>query len=120
MDITPTLSADRQLINGYGDLGFTIAGHRHQGSVLVLPDRTLAWSGDLTEEGLADLLGAEEKPEILIVGCGKGMVPIPRVVKAALRAAGIVAEPMDTGAACRTYNVLLTEGRRVAAALVAV
>ncbi|MEW5727674.1 MAG: Mth938-like domain-containing protein [Pseudomonadota bacterium] len=118
MDITPTVSADRQLVQGYGDLGFTISGQRHEGPVLVLPDRTLAWTGELSAEALAPAMDAGI--EILLIGCGRGMMPLPRELKAALRAAGIVAEPMDTGAACRTYNVLLTEDRRVAAALVAV
>lgn len=118
MDITPVVSADRQLIQGYGDNGFTISGIRHAGSVVVMPDRTLAWNGDLSMDSLAALAGAGI--EILLVGCGRSLTPLPRDLKAALRAAGIVAEPMDTGAACRTYNVLLTEDRRVAAALVAV
>lgn len=120
MDITPVVSADRQLIQGYGDKGFTIAGIRHEGSVIVFPGRTMAWSAELTVEAFEAVIASGEKPDILLIGCGKGMAVIPREVKAALRAAGVTAEPMDTGAACRTYNVLLTEGRRVAAALVAV
>lgn len=124
MDITPVVAADRQLIHGYGDCGFTISGIRHEGSVLVLPKQTLAWPvtavADVTVESLAPLLAAEPRPAVLMLGCGKGMSLLPREVKAALRAAGIVVEPMDTGAACRTYNVLLTEGRDVAAALIAV
>ncbi|HLO78801.1 MAG TPA: Mth938-like domain-containing protein [Magnetospirillum sp.] len=124
MDITPVVSADRQLISGYGDLGFTISGIRHEGSVLVLPTRTLPWAvtamAELTVESLAPILTAEPRPAVLMLGCGKGMSLVPRDIKAALRAAGIVVEPMDTGAACRTYNVLLTEGRDVAAALIAV
>lgn len=124
MDITPVVAADRQLIHGYGDRGFTISGIRHEGSVLVLPKQTLAWPvtamADVTVESLAPLLAVEPRPAVLLLGCGKGMSLLPREVKAALRAAGIVVEPMDTGAACRTYNVLLTEGRDVAAALIAV
>lgn len=124
MDITPVVAADRQLISGYGDSGFTITGIRHEGSVVVLPTQTLPWAvramADLTVDSLAPILTAEPRPTVLLVGCGKGMSILPREVKAALRAAGIVVEPMDTGAACRTYNVLLTEGRDVAAALIAV
>ena len=124
MDITPVVSADRQLIHGYGDHGFTITGIRHEGSVLVLPARTLAWPvstiAELTVDSLTPVLTADPLPAVLLLGCGRGMSVIPREVKAALRAAGIVVEPMDTGAACRTYNVLLTEGRDVAAALIAV
>lgn len=124
MDITPVVSADRQLIIGYGDAGFTITGIRHEGSVLVLPTQTLAWPvrsvAELTVDSLAPILATDPTPSVLLLGCGKGMSVVPREVKAALRAVGIVVEPMDTGAACRTYNVLLTEGRDVAAALIAV
>lgn len=124
MDITPVVAADRQLIHGYGDHGFTITGLRHEGSVLVFPDRTLAWPvtsvAELSLDALAPILAAEPRPAVLLLGCGKGMSVVPREIKAALRDAGIVVEPMDTGAACRTYNVLLTEGRDVAAALIAV
>lgn len=124
MDITPVVAADRQLIHGYGDHGFTITGLRHEGSVLVFPDRTQAWPvtsmAELSLDALAPILVAEPRPAVLLLGCGKGMSVVPRAIKAALRDAGIVVEPMDTGAACRTYNVLLTEGRDVAAALIAV
>lgn len=124
MDITPVVSADRQLIAGYGDCGFTITGIRHEGSVLVLPAQTLPWAvrtmADLTVDSLAPILAAARRPAVLLLGCGKGMSVVPREIKAAARTAGMVIEPMDTGAACRTYNVLLTEGRDVAAALIAV
>jgi len=124
MDITPVVAADRQLSHGYGDHGFTITGLRHEGSVLVFPDRTQAWPvtsmAELSLDALAPILVAEPRPAVLLLGCGKGMSVVPRAIKAALRDAGIVVEPMDTGAACRTYNVLLTEGRDVAAALIAV
>ena len=124
MDITPFVPADRQLVNGYGDLGFTITGIRYEGSVLVFPDRVLPWSvtafADLTEESLAAVVAAEPRPDILIIGCGKSMQAVPRDLRARIRSAGIVIEAMDTGAACRTYNVLLTEDRRVAAAFIAV
>lgn len=124
MDITPVVSAEYQLINGYGDGGFTIAATRHEGSVLVLPRRTLAWPvasmTDLAPEQFEPILAAEPRPAVLMLGCGKGMQPVPRALRDHLRAVGIVVEPMDTGAACRTYNVLLTEGRDVAAALIAV
>lgn len=124
MDITPVVAADRQLIHGYGDHGFTITGLRHEGSVLVFPGNTQAWPvtsmAELSLDALAPILAAAPRPAVLLLGCGKGMSVVPREIKAALRDAGIVVEPMDTGAACRTYNVLLTEGRDVAAALIAV
>ncbi len=124
MDITPFVPAGRQVIEGYGDLGFTISGRHWSGSVLVWPDRTLAWPvtalAELTLAALAEVAGATPPPDILLLGCGRQMGMVPRDIRAALRAAGTIIEPMDTGAACRTYNVLLPEDRRVAAALIAV
>jgi uncharacterized protein len=123
MDITPLIPAGRQLVEGYGDGGFTISGVRWSGSVLVLPMRTLAWPvavwDDLSLASLAGLLG-EPAPDILLLGCGPKAGIVSRDIRAALKSLGTVVEAMDTGAACRTYNVLLTEDRRVAAALIAV
>ncbi len=124
MDITPLIPAGRQVIEGYGDGGFTISGSRWNGSVLVLPGRTVAWPvaalAEVTIAALMVVAAEAPPPEILVLGCGPRLGMIPRELRAALRAAGTVIEPMDTGAACRTYNVLLTEDRRVAAALIAV
>lgn len=124
MDITPVVSSEFQLIGGYGDGGFSISGIRHEGSVLILPRRTLSWTvqsaTEITVENLQPIIGADPRPAILILGCGRSMVPVPRALREALRGHGIVVEPMDSGAACRTYNVLLTEGRDVAAAIIAV
>jgi uncharacterized protein len=124
MDVTPQIPAGSQVVEGYGDGGFTISGRRWEGSVLVLPNRTQAWAAQtatgLTLADLADIVAAEPRPEILILGMGVGMEMVARDLRIALRGAGIIIEPMGTGAACRTYNVLLTEGRRVAAALIAV
>jgi uncharacterized protein len=112
-----------QLIQGYQEGGFRIAGARHEGSVLVLPDRTLAWpvSGldQVTLESLAPILAAEPAVEILLLGCGRRFAMASAELRQALRAEGIALESMDTPAACRTYNVLLADERRVAAALIA-
>ncbi len=122
MDITPVIPAGRQLIRSYGDLGFTISGTRWDGSVLVFPDRTLSWSpgslAEVTEESLAAVLAA--RPDLLLLGCGRSMATVPQAIRTALRGGGVKLEIMDTGAACRTYNVLLAEERSVAAALIAV
>ncbi|KIL98925.1 hypothetical protein CCC_02375 [Paramagnetospirillum magnetotacticum MS-1] len=124
MDITPLIPTGKQIVKGYGDGGFTIAGLRWEGSVLVLPDRTQSWSvtdlGGVTEDSLSPLLALTEKPRVLLLGCGKRMAPVPASLRAALRAAGITLELMDTGGACRTFNVLVSEDRSVAAALIAV
>jgi uncharacterized protein len=123
MDVTPIVPAGRQLIQGYDAGGFRIAGIRHTGSVLVLPERTLAWPvaapEHITAESLAPIRAAGPAVEILVLGCGPRFVMIPAELRAALKAEGIVVEAMDTGAACRTFNLLLVEDRRVAAALIA-
>jgi uncharacterized protein len=122
MELTLVTPEGRQLIQAYREGGFTIAGVRHAGSVLVLPDRSLPWAvGDLsavTVESLAPIIEAAAV-EILILGCGARFA-LPTVeLRQAVRAHGIVTEAMDTRAACRTFNVLLAEDRRVAAALIA-
>ncbi len=124
MDVTPQVPAGRQLIQGYGSGGFRIANQRHEGSVLVFPERTLAWLAAtieaVTAETLAAIATAEPKPEILLIGTGARMHPVPAALRTHFRAIGVMVDTMDTGAACRTYNVLMAEDRRVAAALIAV
>ena len=92
----------------------------YRGPVLVFPDRTLQWEGAnesaVTWESLAPVVG-HGGVQILLLGLGRTVGAVPDTLRGALRAAGIAIEPMDTGAACRTYNVLLGEDRRVAAAL---
>ena len=124
MDITPPVAADRQLIQGYGDGGFRVSGARHKGSILVLPRQTLFWSitdiADLTVDELAPVRDAVEPVSVLLLGCGRGGGLITTQLRAQVRKWGVVIEAMGTGAACRTYNVLLAEDRDVAAALIAI
>ncbi len=124
MELTPSDPGARQLIQSYGADGFTIAGRRHDGAVLVLPDRTLPWAvsdiAKIVEEDFAAVLGADPPVEILLIGCGEKASPVAPDLRARIRQAGIVIEATDTGAACRTFNVLLIENRRVAAALIPV
>ena len=124
MDITPLVPPGRQVIERYGGGGFRIAGQDHRGSVIVLPDRSLAWniadSSNITVECLDTVLRYQAEIEVLLLGTGPRMqLPAPSL-RRDMRQAGISVEPMDTGAACRTFNVLLAEGRPIAAALVAV
>lgn len=97
-------------------------GVEHLGSVIVLPERTLPWPiSQLDAVDIAALqavLNAAPKPELLILGCGRRGAPPNINLRVTLKARGIALEMMDTGAACRTYNVLLGEGRLVAAALI--
>ncbi len=124
IDITARPAAGRQIVERYGNGGFTIAGVRHPGSVLVFRDRTLAWASrgadDIDVAALRLALSGEAVPRILVVGCGRSFAPRPAGFDEAMRQAGAGVEWMDTGAACRTFNVLLLEDRDVAAALIAV
>lgn len=120
LDITPKTPPGRQIIQAYGEGGFRVSGEDHIGSVLVFLDHTEVWSGDLTDDGLRAIIDAEDRPEILVVGCGPDFVLPPEELRIALKAVGIALEWMDTAAACRTYNVLAIEERPIAAALIAV
>ncbi|HVZ01945.1 MAG TPA: Mth938-like domain-containing protein [Dongiaceae bacterium] len=126
MDLTPLIPQGRQIVESYGDGRFRVSGALYEHSILIFPDRTALWPvADirvLTPESLAPIAAAGESGavDLLLIGCGLRMAMIPSALRAGLRAKGIVLEPMDTGAACRTYNVLAAEGRKVAAALVAV
>jgi uncharacterized protein len=123
-DVTPDIPSGRQLVEAYGDGGFRVSGIAYRGSVLVLPERTLSWAvadiAELTLESLEPVLAESAEIELLLLGCGARHTFIAPDLRRRVRAAGPVLEPMDTGAACRTYHVLLAEGRRVAAALIAV
>lgn len=124
MDVTPLIPQGRQVIESYGGGSFTVAGERYRGSILVLPDWTVSWSltaiEELSLESLEPVLAAEPPVEVLLIGCGAAMAFIEPDLRQAASARGVALEPMDTGAACRTYNVLMAEDRRVAAALIAV
>jgi uncharacterized protein len=124
MDITPVIAETRQLIQGYGEGGFRIAGQDYQGSVFVFPERTLSWAPRhmeaLNEASLAEAIACAAEIELLLIGCGAVQGFISPSLRKALRAHGLVIDAMDTGAACRTFNILLAEERRVAAALIAI
>lgn len=124
MDITPQLAEGRKRIQGYGGGGFRIDGERIEGSLIVFPSRVAPWPVAAFVELSAASFHAviEERPrvEFLVVGCGDRLMPPPADLRAVLREAGIATDFMDTGAACRTFNVLLSEERRAAAALIAV
>jgi uncharacterized protein len=126
MDLTPLIPAGRQIIESYGDGRFRVSGAVHEGSLLVFPRACRAWPVTAMSELSIDSLdpvtagAASGEIDLLLLGCGQRLAMIPKDLRAALRARGVVMEPMDTGAAARTYNVLMAEGRRVAAALIAI
>ncbi|MEW9805275.1 Mth938-like domain-containing protein [Mesorhizobium sp. ZMM04-5] len=114
----------RAPLDAYGNGGFRFADMSHRGSILCLPSGIHGWEpadpDALTLEDFARVLEQAGDIEILLVGTGSDLKPLPPGLGQACRAAGISADPMSTGAAVRTYNVLLAEDRAVAAALVAV
>jgi uncharacterized protein len=114
----------RAPIEAYGNGGFRFADMSHRGSLLCLPSGIHGWQpSDPEALTLADfdrVLAEAEGIEILLVGTGRDIRPLPAPLRAALKERRISADPMSTGAAVRTYNVLLAEDRAVAAALVAV
>jgi uncharacterized protein len=126
VDLTPLIPGGRQVVESYGEGRFRVGGQVYSGAVLVFPERTLVWPAALASEASLENLepvlqaGRTGAVDLLLFGQGPRMLLVPAALRQGLRQAGIVTEPMDTGAACRTYNVLMAEGRRVAAALLPV
>ena len=138
MDVTPLISSDRQVIQSYRGGVFKISNVSYDGAVFVLPDRVIRWdfpkiespteaegSRDpsttfgITIEDFAPLKPFVDQIEVLLLGTGAKQIMLTSALRNALKKAyGFTVEAMDTGAACRTYNVLMAEGRRIAAALI--
>ena len=113
----------RAPVDTYGNGGFRFAEMSHKGSILCLPSGIYGWSAETPADiKLANFKRAlgESELELVLVGTGKDLVPLPASLREALMKKGIRADPMSTGAAARTFNVLLAEGRAVGAALLAV
>lgn len=113
------------MLQGYGDGGFRVTGaERLEGSHILFPEGHTPWhaksADEITLESLHPVLEKADVIDILIIGCGPEFLPIPDKLQEGLREYGIVLEWMDTGAGCRTFNVLQVEERPVAAALIAV
>lgn len=111
-------------IDAYGDGGFRVEGVRHEGSILIVNGEVMSWdvtdASALTLDDLAPALGADPAPEFILLGSGPKMVRPPASVSETLRDKALGLEFMDTGAACRVYATLVDQGRRLAAALIAV
>jgi uncharacterized protein len=106
----------RPPIDAYGSGGFRFAGMSHKGSILILPTGVYDWDGT----SFAAVFNEKDTIEFLLLGTGKDMLRPPKPVREAFASRGLVLDFMSTGSAVRTWNVLLAEGRRVAAALTAV
>lgn len=114
----------RAPIDSYGNGGFRFAEMSHRGSLLMLPSGIYGWDmaeGDpLTAENFQRVLEEAADIEVLLVGTGKDIRPLPAALRAKFKENGISSDPMSTGAAIRTYNIMLAEERAVAAAFIVV
>ena len=114
---------DLQIIHGYGDGGFRISGSRFTGSVVVTPRQTVLWTPPAADKLSANTITAllsGDLPPLLLLGIGAAPLDPLQALAENLKQQGIALELMSTAAACRTWNVLISEGRNAAAALYAV
>lgn len=124
IEVSTMVAEGSKMVTSYGDGLFRLGEETITGSILMFPEAVYSWNvssaDDITVESFAPIIEAADTVEILLLGMGNRLTRVPMEWRHALKEHGIVIEPMDTGAACRTYNVLLSEGRRVAAAIIAV
>jgi len=104
-------------IDGYGPGFFRVGGELFHGPVLVTPEGTRLWSGSAES---AELLALAGLVDVILYGAGADVAHPPKALREAVEAAGMGLEPMSSPAAARSYNVCLSEGRRIAAALLPV
>jgi uncharacterized protein len=120
---TPHLPSPAQ-IDAYGNGGFRFGGMSHRGSLLCLPDGIWAWPvaarSELTLAALEPVFARGERLDVFLIGVGRDPWPLPERLRTHFRELSISVDTMPTGAAVRTYNVLLAEDRRVGAGLIAV
>jgi len=121
MDVTPLIRDGQQIIQSYAAGLFKVSGISYDHAIIVMPQQTTPWHDaprkieDLTLNNFQTLLTQSDDIDVVLFGTGTQMKFIPPSLRQELSAAGLPLDIMDTGAACRTYNVLMAEGRRVAA-----
>ncbi|MCV0425497.1 MAG: Mth938-like domain-containing protein [Roseibium sp.] len=124
MEIRNAHFPGRAPLDAYGNGGFRFAEMSHRGSLLCVPSGIYGWNltapSDFSTEAFERVWEEQEDIEVLLIGTGVDLSPLPVVLRDKFREANILADPMSTGAAVRTFNVLLSENRAVAAALLAV
>ncbi len=124
MEFIEARYSGRPHIETYGNGGFRFTGGSHAGSLLLLPDNVMAWEiaeyRAANSECFSAVLECPQKIELFIFGSGARLIFPGKAVRDLFKARNIRLECMNTGSACRTYNVLLSENRNVAAGLIAV
>jgi len=120
----PGFVPGRHPIDAYGNGGFRFAEMSHRGSILALPSGVYAWAvavpGEIDALSLAPVFAEGAALDLLLLGTGADVALVPEFLRRRFREAGVGLDVMQTGAAARTYNVLLAENRKVGAALIAV
>lgn len=110
-------------LKGYGNGGFVLSSGIHRGSLLLLPNGPegveLKALADIDRQTAQKVIDAAAEFDVILIGCGANIAPLPAAIRQAFDEENVPYDLMDTGAACRTFNVLLAEERRVAALLVA-
>ncbi len=121
MDVTPLVKKGQQIIQSYSGGRFKVNGAVYEGAVLVTPDNTLIWKigaiksiNSLQYDDFQSVLDIIADLDVVLLGGGARMEFIAPDLRKQLKEGGVSVDVMDTGAACRTYNVLMAEGRRVA------
>lgn len=117
MRLNEIVFTDAKPVEGYGPGFFRIGGTVLHGPVLAGPDGVQTWGGLEESDDLVALAG---RIDVLFIGTGAEIAHIPDALRDRLEEAGVGVETMSSPAACRTYNVLLSEGRRIAIALLPV
>ncbi len=124
MDVTPLVRKGLNIIQGYSGGVFRVNGLRYDYPVIIAPDFIEKWDvgscravEDLELSMFEQLISRSSEIDVVLLGTGKNIQILPAVLRADLKNIGLFVEFMDTGAACRTYNVLMAEDRRVICAL---
>ncbi len=123
MDVTPLVASGQQIIQSYAAGLFMISGISYEGAVIVAPNQTNEWVDapenieSVSVENFRPLLAHASDIDVILFGTGATMGFVQPKLRDELSALGLPIDVMDTGAACRTYNVLMAEGRRVVAVL---
>lgn len=114
----------RHLIDAYGAGGFRFGDMSHKGSILMLPSGVKAWDvvdgQPWSASQFQDVFSEADGVELLLLGCGRDIRPLPEALRWRFRELRIGLDLMNTAAAARTYNILVAEGRKVGAALISV
>jgi uncharacterized protein len=119
MDITPLMRPELKIIQSYGTGFFRVNGEILKHHILVTDETVTEWMGGQDPLQVSDDVRAlKGRVDILLIGMGTNFPVLPPSKRAQFEGLGMTVDIMDTASACRTYNVLTAEGRRVAAALV--